>query len=141
MMGIPEDDYAKVFGWTNTILGVGDPEYGSTYDDLMAHSLEMFTYAQTLGENRRAHPTDDITSGSTPPRAATSSATSSCSLWTGMTTEIRDGAAIANARSYQSHHPSTPRAAGEASPAARYSFWGKTRANLGFPPAAGRYAK
>jgi cytochrome P450 len=62
MMGIPEDDYAKVFGWTNTILGVGDPEYGSTYDDLMAHSLEMFTYARTLGENRRAHPTDDITS-------------------------------------------------------------------------------
>jgi methyl-branched lipid omega-hydroxylase len=62
MMGIPEDDYAKVFGWTNTILGVGDPEYGSTYDDLMTHSLEMFMYAQTLGENRRAHPTDDITS-------------------------------------------------------------------------------
>jgi cytochrome P450 len=28
----------------------------------MAHSLEMFMYAQTLGENRRAHPGDDITS-------------------------------------------------------------------------------
>ena len=28
----------------------------------MTHSLEMFTYAQTLGEDRRANPQDDITS-------------------------------------------------------------------------------
>ena len=28
----------------------------------MTHSLEMFTYAQALGENRRADPQDDITS-------------------------------------------------------------------------------
>jgi cytochrome P450 len=62
MMGIPADDYSKIFGWTNTILGVGDPEFVTSYEDLMAHSLEMFTYAQALGEDRRAHPQDDITS-------------------------------------------------------------------------------
>jgi cytochrome P450 len=62
MMGIPEEDHAKIFGWTNTILGVGDPEFVSSYEELMAHSLEMFTYAQDLGEDRRANPTDDITS-------------------------------------------------------------------------------
>lgn len=62
MMGIPPEDYSKIFGWTNTILGVGDPEFVTSYDDLMTHSLEMFTYAQTLGEDRRANPQDDITS-------------------------------------------------------------------------------
>ncbi len=62
MMGIPAEDYAKIFGWTNTILGVGDPDFVTSYEELMAHSLEMFTYAQALGEDRRANPTDDITS-------------------------------------------------------------------------------
>jgi methyl-branched lipid omega-hydroxylase len=62
MMGIPASDYSKIFGWTNTILGVGDPEFVTSYEDLMTHSLEMFTYAQALGEDRRAHPQDDITS-------------------------------------------------------------------------------
>ncbi len=62
MMGIPAEDHAKIFGWTNTILGVGDPEFVTSYDDLMSHALEMFTYAQALGEERRANPTDDITS-------------------------------------------------------------------------------
>ncbi|MFK8023872.1 MAG: cytochrome P450 [Ilumatobacter sp.] len=62
MMGIPAEDYARVFTWTNTILGVGDPDFTSSYEVLMAHSLEMFTYAQQLGEDRRANPRDDITS-------------------------------------------------------------------------------
>lgn len=62
MMGIPPDDYAKIFHWTNVILGVGDPEFVGSYEDLMVSALEMFQYAQELGENRRAHPTDDITS-------------------------------------------------------------------------------
>lgn len=62
MMGIPASDYAQIFAWTNTILGIGDPDFVTSYDDLMTHSLEMFTYAQTLGENRRADPQDDITS-------------------------------------------------------------------------------
>jgi len=62
MMGIPSTDYEKVFNWTNTILGVGDPDFVTSYEDLMAHSLEMFTYAQALGEDRRTNPQDDITS-------------------------------------------------------------------------------
>ncbi|MFT6393157.1 MAG: cytochrome P450, partial [Ilumatobacter sp.] len=62
MMGIPSSDYAKIFTWTNTILGIGDPDFVTSYDDLMTQSLEMFTYAQSLGEDRRANPQDDITS-------------------------------------------------------------------------------
>jgi methyl-branched lipid omega-hydroxylase len=62
MMGIPEEDTEQIFHWTNTILGAGDPDFGGDYGHLMTTALEMFQYAQTLGEARRAHPTDDITS-------------------------------------------------------------------------------
>jgi cytochrome P450 len=62
MMGIPAEDHQQIFNWTNVILGVGDPEYVTSYDELMGVALQMFTYAQALGEDRRAHPRDDITS-------------------------------------------------------------------------------
>jgi len=62
MMGIPAEDEAQIFAWTNTILGAGDPEYGGSFETLMAASVEMNQYAQALGEDRRANPRDDITS-------------------------------------------------------------------------------
>ena len=62
MMGIPPGDTKQIFDWTNVILGVGDPEFGSSYDKLLEVALAMFAYAQELGEDRRASPTDDITS-------------------------------------------------------------------------------
>ena len=62
MMGIPKDDYKQILTWTNTILGVGDPELVTSIDDLLNAGLNMFAYAQALGEDRVAHPTDDLTS-------------------------------------------------------------------------------
>ena len=62
MMGIPTTDTKRIFDWTNVILGVGDPEFGGTYQRLIEVSLEIFAYAQALGSARRAHPTDDLTS-------------------------------------------------------------------------------
>ncbi len=62
MMGIPPSDYKRIFELTNTILGVGDPEYASTMEDLMAAGLELFQYAQSLGAERLAAPREDITS-------------------------------------------------------------------------------
>ena len=62
MMGIPKSDIDQVFAWTNVILGAGDPEYGGTYENLMNVSLEIFAYAQAMGEDRRANPRDDLTS-------------------------------------------------------------------------------
>ncbi|MFT3855137.1 MAG: cytochrome P450 [Ilumatobacteraceae bacterium] len=62
MMGIPSADEPLIFNWTNVILGVGDPEYATTLDELMAAAMGMFAYAQALGESRRANPTDDLTS-------------------------------------------------------------------------------
>jgi cytochrome P450 len=62
MMGIPAGDEARIFAWTNSILGAGDPDYGGTFESLMTTSLEIFQYANELGEDRAAHPRDDITS-------------------------------------------------------------------------------
>jgi methyl-branched lipid omega-hydroxylase len=62
MMGIPKEDEQRVFHWTNVILGAGDPDFGGTFESLMNNSLEMFQYAQALGEDRLATPRDDITS-------------------------------------------------------------------------------
>ncbi|HKF16399.1 MAG TPA: cytochrome P450 [Candidatus Dormibacteraeota bacterium] len=62
MMGIPREDESRIFAWTNVILGAGDPDYGGSFESLMASSLEMYEYAQALGEDRRQNPRDDITS-------------------------------------------------------------------------------
>ena len=62
MMGIPESDTRRMFELSNIILGVGDPEYGTTMDALMTAAVELSQYAQALGEERAAAPRDDITS-------------------------------------------------------------------------------
>ena len=62
MMGIPPSDEGQIFQWTNVILGVGDPEYVGSYEQLLGVLMEMFAYAQKLGEDRRANPGDDIAS-------------------------------------------------------------------------------
>ncbi|MFM8266485.1 MAG: cytochrome P450 [Ilumatobacteraceae bacterium] len=62
MMGIPAEDEDQIFQWTNTILGVGDPEFTSSFDDLVNAGMGLFQYAQALGEARLASPTDDLTS-------------------------------------------------------------------------------
>ena len=62
MMGIPESDERQILEWTNVILGAGDPDFGGTLENLLNVALEMFAYAQALGEARLANPTDDLTS-------------------------------------------------------------------------------
>jgi cytochrome P450 len=62
MMGIPEADNRRMFELSNTILGIGDPEFGVTMDVLMNAAIELSQYAQALGEARVASPGEDITS-------------------------------------------------------------------------------
>ena len=61
MMGIPEDDEAKVFHWTTVMLGVGDDEVSGELDDVIAVVTELAEYAVRLAEERRATPGDDLT--------------------------------------------------------------------------------
>jgi cytochrome P450 len=62
MLGIPASHYQRVFELTNIILGIGDPEYATSLEELMAAALELNTYATELGEQRLAEPADDMTS-------------------------------------------------------------------------------
>jgi cytochrome P450 len=61
MMGIPEEDEAKVFHWTTVMLGVGDDEVSGELDDVIAVVTELAEYAVRLAEERRATPGDDLT--------------------------------------------------------------------------------
>jgi cytochrome P450 len=61
MMGIPQDDEAKVFHWTTVMLGVGDDEVSGELDDVIAVVTELAEYAVRLAEERRATPGDDLT--------------------------------------------------------------------------------
>jgi cytochrome P450 len=61
MMGIPEEDEAKVFHWTTVMLGVGDDEVSGEFDEVVAVVTEMAEYAVRLAEERRATPGDDLT--------------------------------------------------------------------------------
>ena len=62
MMGIPPDRWDRVFELTNIILGVGDPEYAQTLEELMAAATELYQFAFDLGEERLRTPTEDLTS-------------------------------------------------------------------------------
>jgi methyl-branched lipid omega-hydroxylase len=61
MMGISSTDHHRIFELTNVILGVGDPEYVQTMEELMAAGMELFQYGLPLGEDRLQNPRDDIT--------------------------------------------------------------------------------
>jgi len=60
MMGIPRADNRRIFELTNVILGVGDPEYVQSMEDLVAAGMELFQYGLALAEDRLANPRDDI---------------------------------------------------------------------------------
>ena len=62
MLGVPAEDERQIFDWTNVILGVGDPDFGQSLDDLIAAAMGMYQYAHALGEDRLANPREDITS-------------------------------------------------------------------------------
>ncbi len=62
MMGIPNDQWHRVFELTNVILGAGDPELTPDFETLMAATFEMAAMAQAVGEDRLANPRDDLVS-------------------------------------------------------------------------------
>lgn len=66
MLGIPREDWRRMFDWTNQIAGSSDPEFQVSADqsgDQMRHAIdELFAYFAELAERRRVEPGDDIVS-------------------------------------------------------------------------------
>jgi hypothetical protein len=61
MMGIPEEDHQRIFHWTNVILGFGDPDIATDFDEFLRVSMDIGAYAKALAEDRRSTPGDDLT--------------------------------------------------------------------------------
>ncbi len=62
LMGVPSEDRHKVFDWSNRMIGSDDPEYAVEQENVQQAQIEMFMYAQSLADRRRAEPRDDIIS-------------------------------------------------------------------------------
>jgi cytochrome P450 len=61
MMGIPESDHHQVFAWTNIILGFGDPDLTTDFDEFVQVAMSIGAYAHALAEDRRTRPGHDLT--------------------------------------------------------------------------------
>jgi cholest-4-en-3-one 26-monooxygenase len=63
LLGVPREDWTRMFRWTNELIGGGDPEFQTAGDDTGRQAqLEVFQYFSSLADERRKKPTDDITS-------------------------------------------------------------------------------
>jgi cytochrome P450 len=62
MMGIPDSDHQQIFHWTNIILGFGDPDLTTDFEEFMKVAIDIGGYATALAEDRRAAPQEDLTS-------------------------------------------------------------------------------
>jgi cytochrome P450 len=61
LMGIPEQDHERIFGWTNVILGFGDPDIATDFDEFFRVAVDIGAYATALAEDRRDSPAEDLT--------------------------------------------------------------------------------
>jgi cytochrome P450 len=62
MAGVPQSLRHTVLEQTNIILGVGDPEYVNSFEDLVGAFMTLHQMASELGRQRLDEPGDDITS-------------------------------------------------------------------------------
>jgi cholest-4-en-3-one 26-monooxygenase len=62
MIGVPEEDHAKVFDWSNRLIGFDDPEFNTSAEDGRVAATEMFVYANAMAQDRKANPRDDLVS-------------------------------------------------------------------------------
>ena len=64
LLGVPEEDWPKLYDWTNRMIGFDDPEFSPTdlENEGTRAMIELFTYFAELVEERRAKPQDDLIS-------------------------------------------------------------------------------
>ena len=66
MLGVPREDWEKMFRWTNQIAGAADPEFAQSnepgFTGMEQTRDDLFGYFAKLAEARLADPRDDIVS-------------------------------------------------------------------------------
>ncbi len=60
IVGIPPQDRDALFSLANDMLQGGAPERNMSRDEHVGIQVEMFEYAQKLGQEKRANPQDDV---------------------------------------------------------------------------------
>jgi cholest-4-en-3-one 26-monooxygenase len=60
MMGVPIEDRHLIFDLSNRLIGAEDTEYSAAPEEARMAGMEMYMYAQTIGADRRANPTEDV---------------------------------------------------------------------------------
>ncbi len=61
LLGTPPDDDAQLVEWSNGLLGFEDPDYRPEFEDVIQIVQDAFEYVLPKIAERRANPTDDLT--------------------------------------------------------------------------------
>ena len=61
-LGVPREDRKVIFELSNQLIGFDDPEFQTTIEDSQVAAMELYAFAQTLADERRKNPRDDIVS-------------------------------------------------------------------------------
>ncbi|MEC4016227.1 cytochrome P450 [Streptomyces sp. H27-D2] len=62
LIGVPQQDRAKIFAWSNKMIGYDDPELAITEEVGAEASMELISYAMNLAAARKECPAKDIVS-------------------------------------------------------------------------------
>ncbi|MFG2131613.1 cytochrome P450 [Streptomyces sp. NPDC048751] len=62
LIGIPQDDRAKIFDWSNKMIAYDDPEYAITEQVGQESATELISYAMNMAADRKECPAKDIVS-------------------------------------------------------------------------------
>jgi cholest-4-en-3-one 26-monooxygenase len=63
LLGVPMEERHKLFGWSNRLTGFDDPDFGTSREDAKLAAMELWMYANQLGEGRRDnHDSHDLVS-------------------------------------------------------------------------------
>jgi cytochrome P450 len=60
ILGVPHEDWKKIFEWSNVLIGFDDPELGESQEKVEGTFMELFGYGQQMIVDRRANPRNDL---------------------------------------------------------------------------------
>jgi cholest-4-en-3-one 26-monooxygenase len=62
LLGVPLEERHLIFEWSNQMMGMDDPEYGTSLEGARLAATKMWAYAGQLAELRKKDPKDDLVS-------------------------------------------------------------------------------
>ncbi|MFF8956207.1 cytochrome P450 [Streptomyces sp. NPDC014894] len=60
LIGVPQEDRARIFDWSNTMASYDDPEFAITEEAGVEATMAFLSYAMNLAADRKACPAKDI---------------------------------------------------------------------------------